>query len=81
MKHFATALLCLFVHVSLATPAAQAADAAMRPNIIFLLTDDQRDGTFGAMGHPWVKTPNVLHHDRRTPSQILGERRINGLVF
>ena len=33
--------------------------AADRPNIIFLLTDDQRDNTFGAMGHPWVKTPNV----------------------
>ena len=30
-----------------------------RPNIIFLLTDDQRDGTFGAMGHPWIQTPNV----------------------
>jgi arylsulfatase A-like enzyme len=33
--------------------------ATPRPNIIFLLTDDQRDGTFGAMGHPWVKTPHV----------------------
>ena len=30
-----------------------------RPNIIFLLTDDQRDNTFGAMGHPFVQTPNV----------------------
>ncbi len=30
-----------------------------RPNIIFLLSDDQRDNTFGAMGHPFVKTPNV----------------------
>ena len=30
-----------------------------RPNIIFLLTDDQRDNTFGVMGHPFVKTPNV----------------------
>ncbi len=29
-----------------------------KPNIIFLLTDDQRDDTFGAMGHPFVKTPN-----------------------
>ena len=29
------------------------------PNIIFLLTDDQRDNTFGAMGHPFVKTPHV----------------------
>lgn len=28
-----------------------------RPNIIFLLTDDQRDNTLGVMGHPWVKTP------------------------
>ena len=33
--------------------------AAKRPNIIFILTDDQRDNTFSAMGHPFVKTPNV----------------------
>jgi arylsulfatase A-like enzyme len=33
--------------------------AAGRPNIIFLLTDDQRDNTLGAMGHPFVKTPNL----------------------
>ena len=32
---------------------------ARRPNIIFLLTDDQRDNTLGMMGHPWVKTPNM----------------------
>ena len=30
-----------------------------RPNLIFLFTDDQRDGTFGAMGHPFVETPHV----------------------
>jgi arylsulfatase A-like enzyme len=30
-----------------------------RPNIIFLLSDDQRDNTFAAMGHPFVQTPNV----------------------
>ncbi|MHC4628312.1 MAG: sulfatase-like hydrolase/transferase, partial [Planctomycetota bacterium] len=30
-----------------------------RPNIIFLLTDDQRDNTFAAMGHRFVETPNV----------------------
>lgn len=34
-------------------------DAIQRPNIIFLLTDDQRDNTLGIMGHPWVKTPNL----------------------
>lgn len=31
----------------------------IKPNIIFLLSDDQRDNTFGAMGHPIVKSPNV----------------------
>lgn len=37
-----------------------AADSASdRPNIIFLLTDDQRDNTLGAMGHPFVKTPHL----------------------
>ncbi|VGO18625.1 sulfatase-like hydrolase/transferase [Pontiella sulfatireligans] len=30
-----------------------------QPNIIFLLTDDQRDNSFGIMGHEFVKTPNV----------------------
>ncbi len=30
-----------------------------QPNIIFLLSDDQRDDTFSAMGHPFVQTPHV----------------------
>lgn len=30
-----------------------------KPNIIFLLSDDQKDNTFGAMGHPYIKSPNV----------------------
>ncbi|MFY0626958.1 MAG: sulfatase-like hydrolase/transferase [Reichenbachiella sp.] len=30
-----------------------------KPNIIFLLSDDQRDNTFGAMGHSVLQTPNV----------------------
>lgn len=30
-----------------------------RPNIIFLLTDDQRALSLGGTGHPWVKTPNI----------------------
>ncbi|OVE82720.1 hypothetical protein BVY04_00185 [bacterium M21] len=30
-----------------------------RPNLLFILTDDQRDDSFSGMGHPWVKTPNV----------------------
>ncbi len=40
-------------------PAAEIAGPAAKPNIIFLLTDDQRDNTLGAMGHPFVKTPHL----------------------
>ncbi len=59
MKH-----TCLVVAILLlATPAGlHAADPpqpAAKPNIIFLLTDDQRDNTLGAMGHPFVETPNL----------------------
>lgn len=32
---------------------------AQKPNIIFLLSDDQRDNTFSATGHPYLKTPNL----------------------
>ena len=30
-----------------------------RPNILFILSDDQRDNTFSGMGHPWVETPRI----------------------
>lgn len=33
--------------------------AQTQPNIIFILSDDQRDNTFGAMGNTFVSTPNV----------------------
>jgi len=46
----------VFVSVLLVATAAR---AQSRPNIIFLLTDDQRDNSFAGMGHPFVKTPNV----------------------
>ena len=41
--------------VALSTTASEPS----RNNILFLLTDDQRDNTLSAMGHPWVKTPNL----------------------
>ncbi len=38
---------------------AQEAPAGKRPNIVFVLTDDQRWDTLGCMGHPFVQTPNI----------------------
>lgn len=33
--------------------------AGERPNLLFILSDDQRDDSFSGMGHPWVETPNM----------------------
>ena len=52
---YASILLVLL----LATSSGSSVAPPVRPNIIFLLTDDQRDDTFAAMGHPFVQTPNV----------------------
>jgi len=33
--------------------------AARRPNIVFILTDDQRYDAMSCAGHPWLKAPNM----------------------
>ena len=43
----------------IAGPALLCFGTTERPNLIFLLTDDQRDNTLGAMGNPFVKTPHL----------------------
>ena len=48
-------IICLMAYLCLALIV----NANERPNIIFILTDDQRDNSFSGMGHEWVKTPNV----------------------
>lgn len=45
-------LICLF-----AVSSAFAAD--LRPNIVFVITDDQRWDSLGCTGHPVAKTPNI----------------------
>lgn len=57
------AVSCLVAMMPAATHAVSMPSSQQRPsgrpNIIFLLTDDQRDNTLGAMGHPFVKTPHL----------------------
>lgn len=40
-------------------PILHAADAPQKPNVIFILTDDQGWGDARFAGHPYVKTPNL----------------------
>jgi len=39
--------------------AAAAAMTGRKPNVLFVLTDDQRADYLGCMGHPVVKTPHI----------------------
>ncbi|MCB1092077.1 MAG: sulfatase-like hydrolase/transferase, partial [Verrucomicrobiae bacterium] len=39
--------------------AGAVARAAEPPNILVVLTDDQRYDAMGFMGHPWLETPNM----------------------
>jgi choline-sulfatase len=50
-------LILLFVFAS--GLVAKAADPADRPNIIFLLADDQTTSVLGCYGHPFVQTPQI----------------------
>ena len=56
MKTFAVAILAL---ASTLTAIPTMGGEPPKKNILFLLTDDQRDNTLSGMGHPWVKTPNL----------------------
>ncbi|MEM6364060.1 MAG: sulfatase [Planctomycetota bacterium] len=39
--------------------AAATVVAQQRPNVVFILTDDQRSGALSCMGHPHLKTPHI----------------------
>ncbi len=54
-----TALTLALALASAGLPAARAAAPAAKPNVIFILTDDQGWGDARFAGHPYVKTPNL----------------------
>ena len=39
--------------------AAEQQATAERPNVVFILSDDQGWGDYGFMGHPHLETPNL----------------------
>lgn len=41
------------------TTNEKTAPAGDRPNIVFIITDQQRIDTIAATGHPWMETPNL----------------------
>ena len=50
-------LTCLVLLSGWPCPAARA--QARRPNVVFVITDDQRWDSLGATGHPHARTPNI----------------------
>jgi arylsulfatase A-like enzyme len=59
MKKYLLTLVVIFVSASLARAAESVPLAGSRPNILFLLTDDQGYGDISAHGNPVLKTPNL----------------------
>ncbi len=51
-------LLTLLVAATVVRPLL-AADAAKRPNVLLILTDDQRSDCLSIAGHPFLKTPHL----------------------
>ena len=57
MKKTLLLFAALFTAIPLVPPCVAAGSA--KPNILFILTDDQGYGDWSITGHPLLKTPNV----------------------
>jgi arylsulfatase A-like enzyme len=58
------------ISISLLVHGVASAAAASRPNLIFILTDDQRRDTLGCYGNTFIRTPNL---DRLAAEGVLFE--------
>ncbi len=61
----ASVWLCAALRVPLARATCE------RPNIVWLIADDQRWDDYSFMGHPWIRTPNL---DRLAAQSLVFER-------
>jgi len=52
-------LVATFLALGVGRQPAKARPPGVRPNIIFVLIDDQRYDFLSFLGHPWIKTPNI----------------------
>ena len=73
MKKVITVSVVLFgvAAMSSGAHAAEQQATAERPNVVFILSDDQGWGDYGFMGHPHLETPNL---DRLASAGLLYER-------
>ena len=55
----------IFLLLTIGSAPGRAVAGSEKPNIIFIMTDDQGYPVVGAHGHPWIKTPHMdkMHAD------------------
>ncbi len=53
------AILALAVAANVSAAKLHARSSEKRPNVVFILTDDQRWDQLGCEGHPFLKTPHI----------------------
>ena len=58
---FKVAICLLFTIVSCSNKSKKniVSNENKKPNVIFIVTDDQGYGDLGSHGNPWIKTPNL----------------------